>query len=301
MSQKESRRAPSAGGALVGFLRRNPWVVFLAHQSFLFATAAGFLYSFRTLTGRDAHLGREPLGAAGAAALVVLSSAVIALTWALYRWVRAEDWRPLGIKPSARRAAEMLAGALFGFALAAWPWLAALALGRASVRDNLGAHFGGLDAARVVAVGVALLLLSALTEEVANRAFPMRLWQNRSLAFRVIVPSLFFAAAHFAGEPFGGERALTLFAAGVTQSLAYALTGDVWLASGLHFGANYAGFSASGLWHAGAVAQVFVARPLAPNWLTAALMLIIVVVAFAFLKRFYDAEQNHPRAARREA
>jgi len=285
---------------LVRSPRRNPWAVFLAHQALLFATAAGFLYSVRRLTGRDVHLGREPLGAAGAAALVVLSAAVIALTWALYGWVRAEESRPLGIKPSLRRVAEMLAGAVGGFALAAWPWLAALATGRAVVRDTVGAHFGGLDAARVVAVGVSLLFLSAFTEEVANRAFPMRLWQNRSLAFRVIVPSLFFAAVHFAGEPFGVERALTLLAAGVTQSLAYALTGDVWLAAGLHFGANYAGFSASGLWHAGAFAEV-AGRPFVPNWLTVALMLIIIVAAFALLKRFYDSEQNHPRAARREA
>ena len=285
---------------LVGSHRRNLWAVFLAHQALLFATAAGFLYSFRRLTGRDVHLGREPPGAAGAAALAALSSAVVVLTWALYRWVRAEDSRPLGIKPSARRAAEMLAGAVVGFMLAAWPWALALAAGRASVSDTIGAHFGGFDAARVVAVGVSLLLLSAFTEEVANRAFPMRLWQNRSLAFRVIVPSFFFAAVHFAGEPFGVERALTLFAAGITQSLAYALTGDVWLASGLHFGANYAGFSAGGMWHAGAVVEV-VAQPVVPNRVTVALMFLIVVAAYALLKRFYDSEQNHPRAARREA
>ena len=285
---------------LVGSLRRNLWAVFLAHQALLFATAAGFLYSFRTLTGRDVHLGREPPGALGAAALSALSLAVIVLTWALYRWVRAEDSRPLGIKPSARRAAELLVGAAVGFALAAWPWALALAAGRAGVRDSVGAHFGGFEAARVVAVGVSLLLLSAFTEEVANRAFPMRLWQNRSLAFRVIVPSFFFAAVHFAGEPFGVERALTLFAAGVTQSLAYALTGDVWLASGLHFGANYAGFSASGLWHAGAVAEV-VAQPVVPNWFTVMFMFAVIVAAFFITKRFYDSDKNHPRAARREA
>jgi membrane protease YdiL (CAAX protease family) len=214
--------------------------------------------------------------------------------------VRAEGSKPLGVKPSARRAAEMTAGAVVGFALAAWPWVGALVTGRAGVRDGVGAHFGGLDAARVVSTGVSLLLLSAFTEEVANRAFPMRLWQNRSLAFRVVVPSLFFAAVHFAGEPFGVERAVTLLAAGVTQSLAYAMTGDVWLASGLHFGANYAGFSASGLWHAGAVAEVF-GRAVAPNWVSSALMLVTVAAAFAVSERFYDSDKNHPRAARREA
>jgi hypothetical protein len=75
----------------------------------------------------------------------------------------------------------------------------------------------------------------------------------------------------------------------------------VWLASGLHFGANYAGFSASGLWHAGAVAEVFVARPLVPDWVAVALMLTVIVAAFFITKRFYDPDENHPRAARREA
>ena len=77
-------------------------------------------------------------------------------------------------------------------------------------------------------------------EETANRAFPMRLWQHRSLLFRVLVPSIFFAAIHFAGEEVSFERSGVLLIAGITSSLAYALTGNIWLASGLHAGANIA-------------------------------------------------------------
>ena len=52
----------SAMKSLNGFLRAHTWVVFLGHQAFLFATAVGFLYSVRRLTGRAVHLGRDPLG-----------------------------------------------------------------------------------------------------------------------------------------------------------------------------------------------------------------------------------------------
>ena len=286
--------------SLNGFLGAHTWVVFLGHQAFLFATAVGFLYSVRRLTGRAAHLGRDPLGVLDGAALAAFSSMVVGLTWALYEWVREEDSRPLGIKPSARGLLEMVVGAVAGFALAAWPWVFALASGRASSRDDVAAHFAGLDLARVVFVGAFLLFLSAFTEEVANRAFPLRLWQHRALAFRLVVPSLFFAAVHFAGEPLAFERAATLFAGGVIQSLAYLLTGDVWLASGLHFGANYAGFAASGLWHAGALAEV-VGERVAPNWVAVALMLATVAVLFALLKRKHVSTKDSPRAAGRRA
>jgi membrane protease YdiL (CAAX protease family) len=194
----------------------------------------------------------------------------------------------------------MTLGALAGFALAAWPWVWALASGRAFVRDTVAAHFAGVGLWRVVSVGVVLLFLGAFAEEVANRAFPLRLWRHRSLAFRLIVPSLFFAAVHFAGEPVAFERAATLFAGGIIQSLAYLSTGDVWLAAGLHFGANYAGFSASGLWHAGAVVEV-VGEAATPNWVAVALMLAAVSVLFVFFKRSHEPNENRPRAAGRRA
>lgn len=122
--------------SLNGFLGAHTWVVFLGHQAFLFATAVGFLYSVRRLNGRAVHLGRDPLGVSGGAALVALSLTVVGLTWALYECVREEDSRPIGIKPSGRRLFEMVVGAGAGFALAAWPWAFALASGRASARPS---------------------------------------------------------------------------------------------------------------------------------------------------------------------
>ena len=60
---------------------------------------------------------------------------------------------------------------------------------------------------------------------------------------------------------------------GVTQALAYALTGNIWLASGLHAGANVASFIPTGLWHAGAVIALVGQVPI-PNWFMAILTLV---------------------------
>jgi len=266
------------------FFRRHKWAAFLSHQALLFAAALAFLSTFRKLTGRDIHLGREPVGALGGAALLALSAAVVAFTWALYRWLKGPDAPPLGLGLTRRRAAECAAGALLGFALAAWPWAGALLTGGTFVRDHVGAHFDAAGVVLVFALALPLLFAGAFAEEVANRAFPMRLWPERTLAFRALVPSLFFAALHLAGEPFAPARFALLVAGGVVQSLAYALTGNVWLASGLHFGGNFAGFFASGLWHAGAALEV-VGRPLAPGWTSTPAMLAAALCALAFTRK----------------
>ena len=220
----------------------------------------------------------------GGAALLALSAAIVALTWALYRWVCGPDAPPLGLALTRARALACSLGAVAGFVLAAWPWAGALLTGGTFVRDRVGAHFDGAGLAFNLVWALLLLFASAFTEEVANRAFPMRLWRRRTLIFRLLVPSLFFAAAHLAGEPFAATRFALLVAGGVAQSLVYALAGNVWLPAGLHFGANFAGFFASGLWHAGAVVEV-VGRPLAPGWVTTALILSASLAAFAIRRR----------------
>src|SRR5690606_24487500 len=101
-----------------------------------------------------------------------------------------------------------------------------------------------------------LLLLQAVMEETVNRAFPMNLWHDRSILFRLLVPATFFVLIHLASEPFSAGRVVLLFTAGLFHGLAFALTGAVWLTSGLHFGANVAAFSVSGIWHAGAIVSI---------------------------------------------
>jgi hypothetical protein len=66
--------------------------------------------------------------------------------------------------------------------------------------------------------------------------------------------------------------------------MAYALTGNVWFASGLHAGANYATFSMSGLWHAGALVNV-VGQPAFPNWAGALMLFLLLGLSIVLLPR----------------
>jgi hypothetical protein len=265
-------------GSIAKLLKRRPWAIFLAHQSLIFVTAVIFLNSVRRITGRNIHLGRDPVGFIDGVALVALSAGVIFMTRALYRWVKGANAPPLGIAPSPRRLLDLLAGLLIGFAIIVWPYLNALLTGTAAIGDRITEHFDNLTALRVLTVAFFLLLLQGMTEETANRAFPMRLWEHRSHLFRILIPSIFFAAIHLADEEFSLERLGLLLMGGVTQSLAYTLTGNIWLSSGVHTGANLASFSISGLWHAGAVIAL-VGRVAIPNWLAVILMLVLFCIA----------------------
>lgn len=265
--------------ALITRLRQNTWAVFLLHQAVIFVSGFAFISVIRRLTGRDIHLGREPVGLWGGIALIILSVAVIAFTVWLYRWAKGPDAPPLGIGFSVRRSLEFLAGLVIGSLFALLPWLIALWNGSAGVTDRIGAHYDTLTAAGIFAGGFFLLSIQGVMEEVTNRAFPMRLWEHRPLLYRLVVPAVFFAALHLAGEGFGFERAVVLVVFAVALGLAYALTGNIWLATGLHVGGNVAVFSMTGLWHAGAVVSVS-GEPAYPVWAGALGMLAVMGLVF---------------------
>jgi membrane protease YdiL (CAAX protease family) len=266
-------------------LERHLWAAFLTQQAGIFLLALVFLSSVRRITGRTIHLGRDPIGLGDGAALIVLSIAVILLTRLFYLWIKGENATPLGIALSPRRFLDLIIGTLTGFTFAITPWANALLRGTASIYDRITSHFDSFTVARILTVAFCLLLLQSIMEETANRAFPMRLWEHRSLAFRLIVPSIFFAALHLADEQFSLERVSILLMAGIVQSIAYALTGNIWLTSGVHTGANLATFSISGLWHAGAILSVR-GQPTIPNWVTVMLMLVLFSALFAWRRRY---------------
>lgn len=268
----------------IKFLRRHLWVAFLAHQLLILGIAILFLNLVRRLTGRTIRGGRDPIGFLDGAVLVALSVGIIVLTRVVYHWVKGRKVHPLGLAMSMRRFIELMAGLVIGFGLFIFPYLHALWRGTAFIHDRIGAHVGSLTAVRLVSVAMLMLLLASVMEETANRAFPMRLWEHRSLLFRVVVPSIFFAALHFGGEPFAFDRAGILVMAGIVHSLAYALTGNIWLTSGLHAGANIASFSMSGLWHAGAIVSVF-GRPSFPNWVAGLALMALLGTLLALSRK----------------
>lgn len=270
---------------ILEWLKRHLWAAFLLHQSLLFLLAISFLSSIRRITGRTIHLGRDPIGFIDGAALIVLSLGVIFLTNWFYHLLKGKDAEPLGIGFSPRRLLDLTVGLIIGAAFVIAPWISAISLGTATIADRIDAHFDSFSVVRILAIAFFLLLLQAIMEETANRAFPMRLWEHRSLIFRLIVPSVFFALIHLADEQFGFERLAVLLMAGVIQSLAYLLTGNIWFTSGLHAGANIASFSITGLWHAGAIVSV-AGQPAIPNFVTILIMLVLLSLVFILKRRF---------------
>lgn len=274
------------------WFRQHLWAAFLAHQAGLFIIAIGFLWSVRRITGRRIHLGKDPIGLGDGVAAVVLAIAVILLTNVFYRWVKGDGAPSLGIALTPRRFLELAIGLVIGWSFFIAPWASALWLGTASAHDRITAHFDSYSVARILAVSFFMLLLQAIMEETTSRAFPMRLWEHRSFAFRIIMPSIFFVGIHLVSEQFSLERAGVLFMAGILQSIAYALTGNIWFASGLHAGANVAMFGINGSWHSGAVVAL-TGNPTIPHWAPGIIMLALLSAAFVLI-RVYRQRKARP-------
>ena len=279
--------------ALATWFRQHLWAAFLTHQAGLFIIGIVFLSSVRRITGRTIHLGKDPIGLGDGAVLVLLSIAIILLTRVFYRWVKGENAPSLGISLTPRRSLDLLSGILIGFVVVIAPWVSALWRGTASIFDHINNHFDSFSVVRILTLAFFMLLLQAMMEETTARAFPMRLWEHRSLAFRMIVPSVFFVAIHLVNEQFSLERIGVLFMAGIIQSIAYALTGNIWLASGLHAGANFAGYSISGLWHAGAVVAL-IGHPTIPTWAAGMIMLAVFSTVLVLLRPYRKKLSSAP-------
>jgi membrane protease YdiL (CAAX protease family) len=271
------------------FLRRRLWLAFLFQQLLIFALAYGFLNLVRIFGGRTIHGGREPINLIDGIGLILLSVGVIIFTIFLYRCVKEKDAPPLGIEISFRRFIELLIGLAVGFAFTAAPYLIAYLSGTMFVADRITAHFGNFQIIQMLAVAFFLLLLQGVTEETANRAFPIRLWRHRSFWFQILVPSVFFALIHLADEDFSFERIAILIAAGIVQSVAYLLTGNIWFASGVHTSANAVAFALSGLWHAGAVVAL-VGQSAYPN--SIAVISMLAVFSAALFLREKKSQKN---------
>jgi hypothetical protein len=101
-------------------------------------------------------------------------------------------------------------------------------------------------------------------------------WAQRSLVFRMLVPSIFFAAQHLVDGRIGPINFTYLVTLRIILSAAYALTGNIWLGVGLHTGYFLSSVALSGLWHMGAVVAVS-GRPLVPIWIVDVLLLAIAI------------------------
>jgi membrane protease YdiL (CAAX protease family) len=266
------------------FFQRHKWATFLLQQLCLFATGVAVIQTVRAVTGKSIHGGKDPFGLIDGAAVLAVFALLVLITSRLYRWAEGPAAPPLGLGLTRRAPLDFLLGAAFAFAVMAWPELLGVLLGTAPVTDRIDAHHQGPALLQTLGVGALFLIANSVMEEATSRAFPMQLLRARSILFRIVVPSVVFAAIHLADESFDLGAFYSRALAGVVFSTAYALSGNIWLAVGLHTGWNLAATFSGGTWHAGAVVLIE-GTPFGPEWLVDAEWTAIAALGLFWLSR----------------
>lgn len=265
-------------------LRRQKWLVFLLQQASVFLLSLGFLMAVKLLTGKDIRGGKDAMGAIEYLGMVTLFTAIIALSVGIYYGSEGKDAPRLGLKPTPRGMAHLVVGALIAFLLSAWTTLFGFATGAMRVIDTIGAHFSTAGVLLMFSLGLFSLTYNSVMEEVSSRAVPLMLFRRHSIFFRIFVPALFFAALHLAAEPFRLSAFYNHVLAGAIFAVAYLMTRNIWLASGLHTGMNLGVLYDSGRWQMGALIKAE-GRPVGPEWMEMAVWTVLVLLGMWWLYR----------------
>ena len=265
-------------------LRRQKWLVFLLQQAGVFLLSLGFLMTVKLLTGKDIRGGKDAMGATESLGMVALFTAIIALSIGFYYSSEGKDAPRLGLKPTPRGMLHLVVGALMAFLLSAWTTLFGFATGAMRVTDTIGAHFSTAGVLLMLSLGLFSLTYNSVMEEVSSRAVPLMLFRRHSIFFRIFVPALFFAALHLAAEPFRLSSFYNHVLAGALFAVAYLLTRNIWLASGLHTGMNLGVLYDSGRWQMGALIKAE-GTPVGPEWLVMVMWTVLVLLGVWWLYR----------------
>lgn len=260
------------------------WLFFLCQQAALLAIGWAFLHLVRWYSGRTIHGGKDPLGAINTLLVIVLWIAVSVGTYVFYRWTEGTNAPPFGILLSLHRTGDFLAGLVAGLIVAGTPKLLGIMVGTMSITETIRAHYSPAAMAGYVLLGLVLLLGNSLSEEITSRAYPMQLLREKALWMRIVLPSVFFAFTHLADERFQFPAFYERTIAGVVLSIAYAISGNIWLASGIHTGMNAAVVWTNGAWWIGSLVKT-TGRPVVSDWVIDLVWTLISVIGFAYLVR----------------
>jgi membrane protease YdiL (CAAX protease family) len=97
----------------------------------------------------------------------------------------------------------------------------------------------GTFAMTAIALATVAMLLNTVTQEVLVRGYMQQTVQSRFGRWAgVLASALFFLGLHAGVIKDQPLPAISLFAAGILLGTAYAVTGNLWLPIGLHFGWN---------------------------------------------------------------
>lgn len=273
------------------WLRTHRWALFPLQQAITFGVGLLFLGIVRQLTGKTLHGGEDPLGWIEFSSYIVIVSGFVWGTARLHRWVHGPTAPDLGLTPSTKRLLELTVGLVVGMVANGWLWILSLVTGDARIADTIANHHGPEAVAGLIALGVMVTLLNGLLEETTSRAFPARLFEDRSILFRVGLLAAFFALQHLVDEPFRVGRLLYLAGFGAILTVAYIWRGNIWLPLGLHSGYLLASIAPGGRWHLGSIYDL-TGRYAVPLWLYDSCMCVCAVLLTVWMHRVHSRNRR---------
>jgi membrane protease YdiL (CAAX protease family) len=260
------------------------WIFFVCQQAALLTVGWAFLHLVRWYSGRTIHAAKNPLGAINTLFVFVLWIAVSAGTYVFYRLTEGTNAPPFGVPLSLHKTVDFLAGLVTGLIVVGSPKLLGILVGTISITETIRAHYSPAAIVGYVLLGFLLLLGNSLSEEITSRAYPMQLFREKALWIRILLPSVFFAIIHLADERFKFSAFYERTIAGVVLSIAYAISGNIWLASGIHTGMNASIVWTNGAWWVGALVKT-TGRAIVPDWALDLVWTLVSVIGFAYLVR----------------
>ncbi|MBK5260801.1 MAG: CPBP family intramembrane metalloprotease [Thermoanaerobaculia bacterium] len=247
------------------------------HQAIVLGAGVAFLSGVRAFSGRTLRGGHDPFGAVDAIVYSVLLAALVALTIRLYRNLTDSDSGSLGLKLTRRRVIAFGTGAVVAMAFRSWPWLLSIATGSAVIIDRVAAPRG-------LILGVFIAVSTAVFEEIASRAFPIRLFSGWPALRLTMLSATLFVLQHILDERLSVIAVLYLASIGTIFGAAYVMTGNIWLGAGLHAGFYYASVIPSGVTNLGAWYRV-AGTMIIPSWLFDSLLIAMGLIALDIVRR----------------
>ncbi len=247
------------------------------HQAIVLGAGVTFLSGVRVFSGKVLKDGRDPFGAAEAIAYATLLAALAAFTIRLYRKLTGSDSVLLGLKLTRPRLIAFGIGAIAATAFRSWPWLLSIATGRAVIVDRLAAP-------RALALGIFIAVSTAVFEEIASRAFPIRLFSRWPALRLTMLSAMLFVVQHILDEPLSVIAVLYLASIGAIFGAAYVMTGNIWLGAGLHAGFYYASVIPSGVTNLGSWYRL-AGTMIIPSWLFDSLLIAMGLIALDIVRR----------------
>jgi membrane protease YdiL (CAAX protease family) len=158
---------------------------------------------------------------------------ILIAAWIMARFVDRRSFSTLGFSPD-HLARDILLGACIGFLWLASSLTVLWLFGWITLQSS-----GALDSSALAVAAVAMILNTVIQEVLARSYILQTIQSQTNTTWAILISSLTFMLYHVAG--FRGVRlpAINVFLAGILFSVAYYLTGNLWLPIAIHFIWNF--------------------------------------------------------------